>query len=207
MPITSYEERPDEFFAGDITSYEASNIKTRTCEETNGVKFGYGLVNGTNGEYQAKLPTERIYAAFDVGTDYAVGDLVTYDGNRYICSAEHLAGAWDAGDFTLVTEDVDRFIGLSSHLFQEKNDDGTSLYENNDIMRVLTKGEGAAVLVSGLTIVDGDKVYLETATANRGKFTNVPTTSTMTITGCRFVGAKRVTANNEELAKIEFNQP
>lgn len=208
MPITSYEERPDEFFAGDITSYETANIKSRGCEEADGVKFGYGLVNGTDPEFQAKLPTERIYAAFDVGEDYVVGDLVTYSGARYICSTDHDAGAWDAGDFTAVTEDVETYIGASVNMFRQKDCDGVSKYKLNDPMSVLTKGEIAAVLVPGITIASGNKVYLETLAANSGQYTNVATTSTIgPLAGARFAGVKRVTANNEELGKIEFNQP
>lgn len=40
--------------------------------------------------------------AFSASTAYTVGQYVSYDGNIYKCTSAHSAGAWVAGDFTLV---------------------------------------------------------------------------------------------------------
>lgn len=40
--------------------------------------------------------------AFSTETAYAVGKYVSYGGNIYKCTSAHSAGAWAAGDFTLV---------------------------------------------------------------------------------------------------------
>lgn len=40
--------------------------------------------------------------AFSTATAYAVGQYVSYEGNIYKCTSAHSAGAWVAGDFTLV---------------------------------------------------------------------------------------------------------
>ena len=40
--------------------------------------------------------------AFSTSTAYTVGQYVSYDGNLYKCTSAHSAGAWAAGDFTLV---------------------------------------------------------------------------------------------------------
>lgn len=41
--------------------------------------------------------------AFSTDDSYTVGDYVTYGGNIYKCTTAHAAGAWNAEDFTLVT--------------------------------------------------------------------------------------------------------
>ena len=50
--------------------------------------------------------------AFSDETAYTVGDYVTYSGNLYKCTTAHAAGAWNAEDFTLATND---FVALDAN--------------------------------------------------------------------------------------------
>ena len=47
-----------------------------------------------------KAPKTDIAPAFSATTNYAVGDLVYYDGVLYECTTEHTAGAWNSEHFT-----------------------------------------------------------------------------------------------------------
>lgn len=55
---------------------------------------------------------DKIGAAFDEETAYQVGDYVTYGGTLYKCTTAHAAGAWDAEDFTAVTNN---FVSLDGN--------------------------------------------------------------------------------------------
>jgi len=49
------------------------------------------------------LPTARapeVAIAFNVRTNYAIGDYCTYQGSLYRCITAHSAGAWNATHFT-----------------------------------------------------------------------------------------------------------
>lgn len=58
------------------------------------------------GDVEIALATKAdlvdIAPAFSTSTAYTVGQYVSYDGNIYMCTTAHSAGAWVAGDFTLV---------------------------------------------------------------------------------------------------------
>jgi hypothetical protein len=59
----------------------------------------------SNGVYDAlatKADLTDLAPAFSAETAYTVGQYVSYDGNIYKCTSAHSAGAWVAGDFTLV---------------------------------------------------------------------------------------------------------
>ena len=50
----------------------------------------------------SKADITDLAPAFSTSTAYTVGQYVSYDGNIYKCTTSHSAGAWVAGDFTLV---------------------------------------------------------------------------------------------------------
>ena len=50
----------------------------------------------------SKADITDLAPAFSTSTAYTVGQYVSYDGNIYKCTSAHSAGAWVAGDFTLV---------------------------------------------------------------------------------------------------------
>ena len=53
-------------------------------------------------ELATKADLTDLAHAFSTATAYTVGQYVSYDGNIYKCTSAHSAGAWVAGDFTLV---------------------------------------------------------------------------------------------------------
>ena len=50
----------------------------------------------------SKADLTDLAPAFSTSTTYTVGQYVSYDGNIYKCTSAHSAGAWVAGDFTIV---------------------------------------------------------------------------------------------------------
>jgi len=62
--------------------------------------------------------------AFSTSTAYTVGQYVSYDGNIYKCTSAHSAGAWVAGDFTLVA--------VGSELESKQNASGNSALTTTD---------------------------------------------------------------------------
>ena len=58
--------------------------------------------------------------AFSTSTAYTVGQYVSYDGNIYKCTSAHSAGAWVAGDFTLVAIGSE-LTELNSNLTSKQN--------------------------------------------------------------------------------------
>ena len=89
VPPNGFPDIPDiedlEAVQGDIAT-----LKTRTNEQGTAIT---GLT--TN-----KAPKTDIAAAFSAESNYAVGDLVYYDGALYECTTAHEAAAWNAEDFT-----------------------------------------------------------------------------------------------------------
>ena len=89
VPPNGFPDIPDiedlEAVQGDIAT-----LKTRTSEQGTAIT---GLT--TN-----KAPKTDIAAAFSAESNYAVGDLVYYDGALYECTTAHEAAAWNAEDFT-----------------------------------------------------------------------------------------------------------
>lgn len=59
-------------------------------------------INEVNAGLATKADITDLAPAFSTSTAYAVGQYVSYDGNIYKCTSAHSAGAWVAGDFTLV---------------------------------------------------------------------------------------------------------
>lgn len=59
-------------------------------------------INEVNAGLATKADLTDLAPAFSSETAYAVGQYVSYDGNIYKCTSAHSAGAWVAGDFTLV---------------------------------------------------------------------------------------------------------
>lgn len=59
-------------------------------------------INEVNAGLATKADLTDLAPAFSESTAYTVGQYVSYDGNIYKCTSAHSAGAWVAGDFTLV---------------------------------------------------------------------------------------------------------
>ena len=88
--------------------------------------------------------------AFSDSTAYAVGKYVSYEGNIYKCTSAHSAGAWAAGDFTLVA--------VGSELESKQNATDNSLNTTaKTIVGAINEHEGdIATLKSGLTDVNSN---------------------------------------------------
>lgn len=82
----------------DMTPYQtkADNSLQTTAKEV------VDAINEVNAEVVKKADLTDLAPAFSTSTAYAVGQYVSYDGNIYKCTSAHSAGAWVAGDFTLV---------------------------------------------------------------------------------------------------------
>ena len=62
-----------------------------------------------------KAPKSDIAPTFSADSNYAVGDLVYYEGVLYECTTEHEAAAWDAEDFTATSIDEELSV-INSNL-------------------------------------------------------------------------------------------
>lgn len=86
--------------------------------------------------------------AFSTSTAYTVGQYVSYDGNLYKCTSAHSAGAWVAGDFTLVA--------VGSELESKQNASGNSTLTTTDKTIVGAINEVNSNFISlGLSVVNG----------------------------------------------------
>lgn len=54
-------------------------------------------------ERKIKAVQDMITGEFDESEDYAVGDVVVYDGDLYKCTTAHTVGEWNVDDFTATT--------------------------------------------------------------------------------------------------------
>ena len=59
-------------------------------------------INEVNAGLATKADLTDLAPAFSTATAYAVGQYVSYNGDIYKCTSAHSAGAWVAGDFTIV---------------------------------------------------------------------------------------------------------
>ena len=89
VPPNGFPDIPDiedlEAVQGDIASIKSTQTEQGTA------------ITGLTAN---KAPKTDIAAAFSAESNYAVGDLVYYDGTLYECTIEHAAGEWAAADFT-----------------------------------------------------------------------------------------------------------
>ena len=91
--------------------------------------------------------------AFSTATAYAVGQYVSYDGNIYKCTSAHSAGAWVAGDFTLVA------VGSELESKQDKTDNNLNTTDK-------TTTGAINELKSGLTDVNSNFTSLGLSVVN-----------------------------------------
>lgn len=96
----------------------------------------------------AKAAKADIAPTFSAESNYAVGDLVYYEGALYECTTEHEAAAWDAEDFTAVSID-DELSSLKSGL--------------NDVNSKITDKSNLKLVQKGTTSTSIAALYQETS--------------------------------------------
>ena len=82
----------------DMTAYQTkADNNLQTADKT-----VVGGINEINAGLATKSDLTDLAPAFSTANAYVVGQYVSYEGNIYKCTSPHSAGAWVAGDFTLV---------------------------------------------------------------------------------------------------------
>ena len=127
VPPNGFPDIPDiedlEAVQGDIASIKSTQTEQGTA------------ITGLTAN---KAPKTDIAAAFSAESNYAVGDLVYYDGTLYECTIEHAAGEWAAADFTAASvgsalnEVSSNFIGLDVAVNAPENA-GKNILKNTKI--------------------------------------------------------------------------
>lgn len=120
-------------------------IRSELDAEVNAIKDGTSIDSFADVEtaLATKADLTDLAPAFSTATAYMVGQYVSYDGNIYKCTSAHSAGAWVAGDFTLVA--------VGSELESKQNATDNSL-QTTDKTVVGAVNE----LKSGLTNLDNN---------------------------------------------------
>ena len=94
------------------------------------------------------------------------------------------------------------FEGITVNGFSTEMDmDGAVAVKNEATVGVLTHGRVWARIKAGITPAYGDALYLITAGANAGLFTNATETNAIAITGGKFVGTK----GTGDIAPVEIH--
>ena len=90
--------------ANDFTATTISDEIADVADAVDDIKDGTDIDSFADVEtaLATKADLTDLAPAFSTATAYAVGQYVSYDGNVYKCTSAHSAGAWAAGDFTLV---------------------------------------------------------------------------------------------------------
>lgn len=93
-------------------------IRSELDAEVNAIKDGTSIDSFADVEtaLATKADLTDLAPAFSTATAYTVGKYVSYEGNIYKCTSAHSAGAWVAGDFTLVA------VGSELESKQDKTD-------------------------------------------------------------------------------------
>ena len=81
---------------------DVATLKTTTAEQGEAIT---ALGTSITGLGTSKAAKADIAPTFSAESNYAVGDLVYYEGVLYECTTEHEAAAWDAEDFTATSID------------------------------------------------------------------------------------------------------
>jgi len=81
---------------------QITDLLLKDCENNDSGTLGYALVAFKSDFTTLKNTYAEESVPFVVTDDYAEDDLVTYDCEVYKCTVAHSAGAWDAGNFTLI---------------------------------------------------------------------------------------------------------
>lgn len=84
------------------------------------IKYVSNLAESVSGLEETKADSETIAPTFSAESNYAVGDLVYYEGVLYKCTTAHEAAAWDAEDFT--ETDIETAINSASAVKANKAD-------------------------------------------------------------------------------------
>ena len=94
----------------DVEELEAVEKDVKTLKTTTSEHGAAITALGTS-----KAAKADIAPTFSAESNYAVGDLVYYEGTLYECTTEHEAAAWDAENFTAASID-DKLSSLKSGL-------------------------------------------------------------------------------------------
>lgn len=94
----------------DVEELEAVEKDVKTLKTTTSEHGAAITALGTS-----KAAKADIAPTFSAESNYAVGDLVYYEGTLYECTTEHEAAAWDAENFTAASID-DELSSLKSGL-------------------------------------------------------------------------------------------
>ena len=94
----------------DVEELEAVEKDVKTLKTTTSEHGAAITALGTS-----KATKADIAPTFSAESNYAVGDLVYYEGTLYECTTEHEAAAWDAENFTAASID-DELSSLKSGL-------------------------------------------------------------------------------------------
>lgn len=126
-----YEGKFYKFKANHSGAWSAADVdEIQIAGELSSIKSG---LNDVNSNLSAKADLTDLAPAFSDNTAYTVGQYVSYEGSIYQCTSAHSAGAWVAGDFTLVavgSELSKRVVGNNAALYALYNigNDGYNVY-------------------------------------------------------------------------------
>lgn len=128
-------------------------IQSELDAAVNAIKDGQNIDSFADVEtaLAGKADLTDLAPAFSTATAYTVGQYVSYGGNIYKCTSAHSAGAWAAGDFTLVA--------VGSELESKQNATDNNLQTTNKTVvgavNELKSGlTNIGILESGIATID-----------------------------------------------------